>query len=232
MSQEKFCYVFGHQCNQNKYNIKHAKYMNAGITWEEARFLIEIRHRFWTLNSNNNNSYAEGYLWNPDMDPTLISKDYIMTSKDHVIVIRKPMPYEFTPYIPPKYRQSEYFNKHHQYVINKSLLSEEDQIVQFVKQETQRFNQQSFSKVHLSDLSSCNSQHALLIPPPNYTCHRCGGKGHWKRLCQAHQIRVPLGIPKTMLREVTNDEEKKHAMLTKEGKYVVKIIKENNVGKI
>lgn len=34
-------------------------------------------------------------------------------------------------------------------------------------------------------------------PPPNYTCHRCGCKGHWIQNCNGDTVRVhePIGIP-------------------------------------
>jgi hypothetical protein len=82
--------------------------------------------------------------------------------------------------------------------------------------------------VHPSDLEADVSN--IKPPPPNYVCHRCGNPGHWKHLCKTlNDInfvpvtipRVPTGIPKTLLREAKTDEERKHAMVTEDGKFVV-----------
>ena len=82
--------------------------------------------------------------------------------------------------------------------------------------------------VHPSDLEADVSK--IKPPPPNYVCHRCGNPGHWKHLCKTlNDInfilvtipRVPTGIPKTLLREAKTDEERKHAMVTDDGRLVI-----------
>jgi hypothetical protein len=83
------------------------------------------------------------------------------------------------------------------------------------------------AQYHPSDVK--NNPSIVKPPPPYYTCHRCHQKGHWKQHCTVDenfipiaQHKLPKGIPKTMLKEVQNDEEKKNAMRTSDGKYVLR----------
>jgi hypothetical protein len=81
---------------------------------------------------------------------------------------------------------------------------------------------------HPSDIESDPS---IVRPPPRgYICHRCSNRGHWKHLCPTltdinfvpqtvHKL--PSGIPKTMLREATTDDERRQAMVTEDGQLVV-----------
>ncbi|XP_066566436.1 E3 ubiquitin-protein ligase RBBP6-like [Amia ocellicauda] len=69
-------------------------------------------------------------------------------------------------------------------------------------------------------------------PPPNYTCFRCGVKGHYIRNCPTigdpdfkplPRIRKSAGIPRSFLVEVS-DSSVKGAMLTSTGSYAIPTI--------
>lgn len=84
-----------------------------------------------------------------------------------------------------------------------------------------------FEQYHISDLKS--DQSLQRPPPPMYVCHRCNKPGHWKNQCPTLGDpgfvpvvipKNPSGIPKTMLKEVVSDEDKKNAMFIG-GKHVV-----------
>ena len=67
-------------------------------------------------------------------------------------------------------------------------------------------------------------------PPYHYICHRCGERGHWKDECPTlndanfvplTETRPSTGIPKSFLRPAKTEEEKKNAMVDRDGNLVV-----------
>lgn len=107
--------------------------------------------------------------------------------------------------------------------------AEKTQHEQLQQQLLKPIRHQNYAQYHPSDIK--NNPSIVKPPPPSYTCHRCHQKGHWKQYCTTladgnfvptPQYKLPKGIPKTMLKEAQNDEEKKSAMRTIEGKYVLR----------
>ena len=65
--------------------------------------------------------------------------------------------------------------------------------------------------------------------PPGYICYRCNQPGHWKHNCPTLRDphfepfsvpRPPSGIPRSFLKQVTTEEEKRHSMKTWDGRFV------------
>lgn len=274
-----FQYVFGSSCSLDFFGSRYVdhtliiKTMRCGITWEEARFLIEKKHGLFDVKQRKANlvgSYIQGFLWDSNMknwrkEAKLIPKDRIMQYTDQVIVILKPIPHGLSAYVPEKYRpevevmqrdlmtdsekkREEDIHKFIDYLKSstkiKETMTEDEKIgaimdqmdsqlsLDQLKEKLLQKNRRSknIQQFHPSDMES---NPTMIKPPPDhYVCHRCGKRGHWKNMCKTltdanfvpvTQTRVPTGIPKTLLREATTDEERKSAMIADDGKLVVMI---------
>lgn len=99
--------------------------------------------------------------------------------------------------------------------------SEEDKIKAMVLQSGHEYHPANYSKNTLVGL-----------PPPSYTCFRCGKPGHYIRNCPTNgdknsdsgpRIKRSTGIPTSFMMEV-KDPTMKGAMLTNTGKYAIPII--------
>ncbi|XP_042645041.1 E3 ubiquitin-protein ligase RBBP6-like [Tyto alba] len=99
--------------------------------------------------------------------------------------------------------------------------SEEDKIKAMMIQSCRQYDPINYMKKSLG------------LPPPSYTCFRCGNPGHYIKNCPTNGVRkncesVPrikksTGIPRSFMVEV-KDPNTKGAMLTKTGKYAIPAI--------
>lgn len=79
----------------------------------------------------------------------------------------------------------------------------------------------------MRDLQSIKHKKTFKQPPPNYTCFRCGQKGHYIQFCPTNhdkaydivRIRKPTGIPKAFLVPTSSDQipESASKLVTTEG---------------
>ncbi|XP_042646860.1 E3 ubiquitin-protein ligase RBBP6-like [Tyto alba] len=98
--------------------------------------------------------------------------------------------------------------------------SEEDKIKAMMIQSCRQYDPINYMKKSLG------------LPPPSYTCFRCGNPGHYIKNCPTNgdkkfesvpRIKKSTGIPRSFMVEV-KDPNTKGAMLTKTGKYVIPTI--------
>lgn len=113
-----FYYVFGSQCQSDFFGSRWAeretvvKTLPCGLPWEEARFLLEKKHGLFEVKQRKANlvgSFLQGLLWTEGMknwrvEARPVPRDHVMTHRDRVIVVRKPMVRGLQPYVPPRFR--------------------------------------------------------------------------------------------------------------------------------
>jgi hypothetical protein len=112
--EDVFFYVFGVQCEIDFFGCRHIdskqiiKTMKTGITWEEARYLIEKKHHLFDVKQKKANlqgSYIQGFFWKHNMknwrrEAIIIQRDHILKNTDCLIIVRKPMASNMIHYIP------------------------------------------------------------------------------------------------------------------------------------
>jgi hypothetical protein len=116
--RDVFQYVFGANCALDFFGSQFVdvktilKTMQSGISWDEARFMIERKHGAFSVAQKKANligSYIHGYFWtqgttNWRKDAKPIPRDHVMLYTDRVIVIRKPLRQTMAAYVPERFR--------------------------------------------------------------------------------------------------------------------------------
>eukprot|EP00127_Corallochytrium_limacisporum_P003474 Clim_evm102s149 gene=Clim_evmTU102s149 len=109
-------------------------------------------------------------------------------------------------------------------------MSEEERIAAVMGQASQQYGAPTLAdrqrltgqqRYQLQQQNRRRIQDPSVPPPDNYTCYRCGEKGHWIQFCPTHgdenyskqaKAKKPLGIPTSFLAKV--DDDKKDDTLT------------------
>jgi hypothetical protein len=249
-----FACTYKHGCFENK-NHHVIFEMSANTSWEDSRFLIEKRHGLFDIKQSKSGltgSYIIGYFYiqnsmsNWKCDENRLSSKYMLKPNDCIIIVRKPqkglnfyVPQRFRHEISSQEKIEEDQQPQQQHVIEFSNEMTEDEkfdllfestenITQVFQNKRKKIGHFKYAQFHPGDIE----REPVIIkpPPPNYTCHRCGKKGHWKNLCPTNndtnfvplsQYKNPIGIPKTMLKEAQTEEEKRNAMITDKGIFVI-----------
>ena len=129
-----FQYVFANQCEIDFFGCRYVdakfviNFMKCDIQWEEARFLIEKKHHLFDVQHKKTNlqgSYIQAYFWTPNLtnwrhEAKVVPRDHFLSSFNCLILIRKPLPYYMTSYVPNSY-------KHQVAQEERLLMTEEEQ---------------------------------------------------------------------------------------------------------
>jgi hypothetical protein len=118
LNKDKFLYTFGTYSEgfgKPSWNLSHIFVMDANLTWEDARYLIEKKNGVFNLRNTKQNivgTYFEGYLWLPEYtnwkkQATLLARNHMMKNHDLLIIVRKPLDPGTPNYIPPRFRALE-----------------------------------------------------------------------------------------------------------------------------
>lgn len=265
-SKPVFHYVFGCNCESDYFGLRRLesnpsnntiKTMDTNISWDNARFLIEQRHGFFDVKkkkSDLTNSYIVGYFWTPDLldwrkQAKIVPSTHILTEKDNIIVVRKPLKTGALLYVPNQYRpefekektelMQQIIKENPKNVQFNDTMSEEEKMNMLIGSDAsnekikslyQLYNHQKkqYASYHPSETEK--QPQVFTKPPLYYQCHRCGIKGHWKHQCPTltnptfvslDKIKNAFGIPKSLLKMAISEEEKKMAMMTSDGNFMV-----------
>jgi len=187
---------------------------NAGEEWRKVRDRLESKYGLQTIGTRNKlpDSGYVAWIYQPnktsqqyrnDTDGMLIDT-YMVKPGQRFIIARL-----------PRHDLPQF--KHSRRLIQPDVLKQ----VHF----TEDMSEEQKIGLLMDQVESSVKQH--YPPPPDYICHRCGKHGHWKQDClnRSHkpvfvEPKMPMGIPKTMLRQAT-EQEKANAMKTDTGEYVV-----------
>lgn len=224
-------YCFGAVCAKNRFNTEQAYVYTIdgdnsddGVSWETVRYQIEKLHGMQKHVHNTQGSYIVGHIWNDKFidwkkqSKPLCPSD-ILTNQHKLIIVRKPLDKNIRPFIPAselmkmKEREqllSEALNDNNDDMYDKLT---EDEKLQFIVKQQGMFGR---------DLTSQQSHH--YCHASEYICRKCGVAGHHIKNCPQKHItahKYPTGIPKTLLRTAETEEEKRKAMKTDDGKYVL-----------
>jgi hypothetical protein len=164
--EDVFEYVFGSSCEAGYFGLygkkssQVIKTMEANISWENARFLIEFKHKLFDIKkikSGMSGSYIHGYLWEPWMtdwrkQASSIPKDKIINCKDKIIVIRKPLPPHVMPYVPPNMKSFVEIQERQLMTLEEKKI---DDLIQKQMQDLKKANQLVFSS-EMSDEEKLN----------------------------------------------------------------------------
>jgi hypothetical protein len=181
----------------------------------------------------------------------MLSSTYVCQPEDRVLVACLPLNHDQRPYVPLRYRslsfQREVVPENVQPHAPKAVvfgpdMTEEEKLrclMDTVNYETMVVAnmQQAFQqhRVPRKQYHASEGKAASRPPPPSYTCYRCQQKGHWRNECPSltdpnyvapRVFKPPTGIPKTMLRVATTDQDKQSAMRTATGEFVLSTIQE------
>ena len=113
-----FCYVFGSNCQPDFFGSRCLeasavmKTLKCGLSWDEARFLLEKKHGLFDVKQRKANlvgTFFHGLLWTEGLkdwrrEAQPVPRDHIMTHRDRVIVVRRPLLRGLQPYVPPRFR--------------------------------------------------------------------------------------------------------------------------------
>ena len=266
ISKPVFRYIYGCNCESDYFGLRKlesnpynniVKTMETNISWDNARFLIEQRHGFFDIKkkkSDLTNSYIVGYFWTPDLldwrkQAKIVPSTHILTEKDNIIVVRKPLKTGALLYVPNQYRSEfekektelmqQIINEKPQNVQFNDIMSEEEKMNILIGSNTSNEKIKSLYQLYNHQKKQYASYHpsetekppqVFTKPPLYYQCHRCGIKGHWKHQCPTltnptfvslDKIKNASGIPKSLLKMAISEEEKKMAMMTSDGNFMV-----------
>lgn len=210
--------------------------INLPDTWEHVRYLLEKKQGCHCEKSktsfivgwrHSRGQTREFYLSQP-----YLPKDEICRDRDAFVISLQPMHIGQQPYVPQKFLnllkcESKHIEKLEDE--NKDEQVSEDERVGSMMNEAQQI---AVPKTYSRDFNKQYLHPSEPTPPPPYyyICHRCGQRGHWKVECPTwadfsfvpvKELRPATGIPQSLLRLAETEEEKKSAMVDKDGNLVV-----------
>lgn len=254
-ARQTFTFIHGSQCRSGGWGLSDPLKMDGVekkcpcyITWEEAQFLIEFKYGFHSQHRKMN-SRIEGRLWQPEMknwreESEVIDKSRIMQPVDRVIVLIYPLrPWEKLN-VPQTFRHlfqtAGGENETREELKLTDDMSEDKKIETLLKIQENRIKNISIKTINNGN--NGNNKHYNIkytdvltkpenfIPNSDYTCHRCGHKGHFINYCPTNndpdfiplsKRGCPSGIPKNRLRVVTDPTEIRKAWITMDGQFVL-----------
>jgi hypothetical protein len=227
----------------------HTVTIDDNSTWEDVRYLLEKRH---CMHSNHHSHKKSRYStgdsffigWKHHSSTVgqeyrklpILSGKYVLKRNDTLVLSRQWMPPNKTTYIPLKFRKRtlESDTQPDPSEMDDTHLTEEQRLDEMFNQMDKKRRRELFVKRREQQHQSHASETSGAPPPRDYTCVRCQQKGdHWKDDCPTWSepdytpvrvLKPPTGIPKSMLRLATSDQDKSMAMKTSDGQLVVKII--------
>lgn len=203
-----------------------------GETWEDVRYRLETKHGLHHTQDSRRSpdSYFVGWVRDQSKRtadeynrlPMLAPPD-ICRPGMRLVLARKPLRPGMRPHVPQKVEaalQAPPTSRTEPAPVTfRPDMSEEDKILALIDHEAQRTAPARRYQVDYNRPA-----------PADYVCHRCGRGGHWKQRCPTLRDasfkpvgppRAPTGIPRSFLRTAVTEEEKKLAMRTGDGGYVL-----------
>lgn len=247
-SLDRFYFTFGQSNEPNVFGgrdrsleNKMIDSMTAYIKWEDAKFAIEKRYKFFQQlqQKRTNKSLVVGYLWQPNMnnwreDASLLPGHYVIQPNDCVILVRRPFSEEEIAALPARYTtELQRMKQLHMSAEDKSRIHLKEMLNNH--QKNFHFNETMTEEEKMTLITDHASKTVIprqeKVPPPTYTCFLCHGKGHWKQNCPNVQ-RMPsthrrsTGIPKKLLR-VMNDNSAGKTLMDDHGQFVMPVVAEH-----
>jgi hypothetical protein len=204
-------------------------------TWENIRYLIEQKHHMHGASSRNKpnkeKAYIKGfYVDNRDNETDPIQDDDILELGTRIVVIRAPLPLDYKPFVPPKYRKD---NEQPTKISPDMTEDEKIRVVvgqagEYIKKHPQRSHK---FENHQSAKRHYTNAHPTGMIRPNYVCRYCGAKAsHYFRQCPKrnddnfrplYKRKLPTGVPMSYFRRAQTEEERERAYITENGIFLV-----------
>lgn len=230
--------------------IRNIPVSSEGEAWEDVRYLIERDMGAHSVpkqrKSSAQYSYADGYLYDPENGTALQSRQPLRSGdvvkpNDKIIVWRRPS--ATRPWVPPKFAKAKAEARAavNQYAVARARnetpesakpapTTEEEKMQTIMEQSASAFGVRADDPAardkHAKKAAYAHQRgHAgdtvTRRPPPDYVCHRCEKKGHWKADCPTRddpmfrprdQITFAHGVPRRLMRDVQSEEDMQHAL--------------------
>ncbi len=215
----------------------------AGEPWDEVRYRLERKFGMHDLTAKRKpDSFLVGWVAVPKQTfaayqrtPPLAA-DHWCQNGQRLILARRPFAPGQRAHVPPRFQQQEQALAR---ILSEPLSTlpparpataapsalritadmTEDEKMHVLMEHT---HQQTAPATHATRPAS--------RPPSGYICFRCQTPGHWKQDCTMprqlcrpprHEYKTPAGIPRSFLRPAESEEDRRHAMKTLDGRFVV-----------